>query len=611
MRTVLAAALITVLGASPSVLAQSADQFQAGLRATLTLSDLEGGMLSKVQAGEQFSLDLDLVDAATGSAPKGLTVEGWIRPVEQSNLRCLEAARAFRATRRLPTGSVDLNGIMLATFNTDGSWGLADPNLSLATANMRAAGKFARPPDFVATERATQSLLIGSTSNGRIDRLTMDGHTETVVGKMAAPIAAIATDEGKIWTAESGNGAVTLRERSGSILFKETLAGVAGIAGGDRIPLVAWSESEIAVIDPPRGSLRTPVKGSGKIADLAVIPLGGLERPEGFVISYLPRTGNELALIFGDDLSATSFVHLAAEATHVAPSPDGKYVYAWNPKGGVSIIDLASSSLVTGLAIQRGISDVEFTRDAVFFVTGDQSSVLTLDVSTIARGKSPALRNVRLGPESDASFAGRDLLISLSPSPQVLAVHADTYTGFVIDEKSAIGDAPPMNAFRLRGGNPAVVRVIDRSFRQVEPGHFRTQASLPAGGAYELVITTGIGGMSQCFSLTATGAARERAQPVAYRMEIQGADRLRAGARSDIALNLFDENNQQVSLKAPVAEARSLEFGWKAHRPEAVLNGATIRLALTFPTPGHYSIQVRDEASGGRVLAAQVLEVTR
>lgn len=592
---------------TPPAAAQPADNFQAGLRATVVLSDADGARIASPAAGKPFGIDLRLVDASTGLAPKGLSVEAWIRPVEASNQRCLEAARAFRATRRIPNGAVDLNGILLATFNMDGSWGIADPKLNLATANMVAAGSLPGRPDFVVVEPGSQSLLVGSTANGTVDRLTAEGRSAPFLDGLDAPIAALSSG-GKTWIAERGKSAVSLRDGSGAVVATGEVPGLKGMTGGGGLPVIAWSDKEIAVFEADSGALawRTPIAGS--VRDLVASPLQA-NGAGGYVIASLGADGHDLALLFDDEPTTPVKVHLAAEAERLSAAPGGRFVYGWSSAGGVTIVDLATSAAVAGLSIERGISDLDFTENAAFFVTRDQSSVLALDASTIAPGEAPTLRQVRLGPKSERDFTGRDLLVTLSPSQQVLAVHADTYTGFLVEEKSALGDAPPMNAVRLRGGNPAVVRVIDRSFRQVEPGRFSTQAVLPAGGAYELVVTTGIGGLSQCFPVAATGAPAMRAEQASYRMRVDGADRLRAGERAGIAITLIDGTGRAVALKAPVVETPSLEFGWKErHRPTEP-DGAEVRLDLTFPVPGHYSIQLRDEAVGHGVLAAQVVEV--
>ena len=266
------------------------------------------------------------------------------------------------------------------------------------------------------------------------------------------------------------------------------------------------------------------------------------------------------------------------------------------------------------VALAGGLGAVAFAGDAAFLMAPDQSGVSVLDLGSVGPGIAPILREVRLGPKTpgrvDEDVSG--LLVSLDPSPQVLAVNAETYTGFVVDERSSMGDAPPMTAVRLRGGVPARVVVLDRSFNEVETGRFRTWTTLSEPGPHELVLTTGIGGMSVCFSFDAgpgpgfTAAATQAPRP----LDLQLEGTARAGEPSLIRVALTDADGAAIAPLAPSLIVASLAFGW--HRQIVpTTTGTSMEFVLQPPVAGLYTVQVHDPVLRGADPPTRIMEVTR
>ena len=113
----------------------------------------------------------------------------------------------------------------------------------------------------------------------------------------------------------------------------------------------------------------------------------------------------------------------------------------------------------------------------------------------------------------------------------MLAVHADSYTGFVIDARNAVTGKPPMEAMRLRGGIPQIVRALDRSLRQIAPGRFVAAARLPREGEWEIVVSVGVGQLAFCAALPTPPAPSKPADQPGAIDHLQVAERRAASFR--------------------------------------------------------------------------------
>ena len=450
--------------------AQTVDR-QAATMAELTLTDAAGRRIARPEAGEPFTLEVALRDAGTGAAPGGLLLEGWIRPVRETDLPCVEAARAFRATRRIPTNAVDLNGIALVAFNEDGSFGIADPRLDLATANMVGAGTLDAAPERIAVDRDGQGVLAWA-SDGTLRRIDLSGAVRGLdpAGPPGRLAGLAAGSEGRFWTArgDATGGRLTLHGVDGEVLAAHHLGTAArGLAGAADGSVVGWSETQIVLADL-QGRLRDTAEARFGPRDVAIRAADEDWRDP----AILAATGAEPAIghiLFGDALHVTVPVKLAFPADRVALDPESGLAVFWS-EGGFSVVDPASARVLGAATIRAGIGAVAFAGEAGFFLTPDQSAVLVLDMGSVEQGAALALRETRLGPRGPAADDARDLMVSLQPSPQVMAVNTETYTAFIVSEESRMGDAPPMTAVRLRGGTPQRLAVIDRAFRETDAG---------------------------------------------------------------------------------------------------------------------------------------------
>src|SRR5690606_21646298 len=101
---------------------------QVALTATVGFESLTGTSLEGGVPGQAFGIRATLTNAAGAEPPAGLYLSGWLRPMSFRNLPCTDAARAYLATQRLPTGAVDLNGPVIGVLSADGAATVVDPD---------------------------------------------------------------------------------------------------------------------------------------------------------------------------------------------------------------------------------------------------------------------------------------------------------------------------------------------------------------------------------------------------------------------------------------------------------------------------------------------------
>lgn len=194
------------------------------------------------------------------------------------------------------------------------------------------------------------------------------------------------------------------------------------------------------------------------------------------------------------------------------------------------------------------------------------------------------------------------MLAALKPRSEVMAVHADSYTGFLLHPTSTIGDAPPMASVRLRGGRPAMVAVLDRGFRQTGPGRHQAGAILPAEGGFELVLSTGIGGMTLCHPVPTAapeaGAAQDPGR-MSARVGPAGPD----GSRP-VTLGFTDATGAALPPPPGLLSLAALEGGWTRR----IAIGPQADAALDLPPLGPFVATL--VAADGREYPPLLFEVT-
>ena len=564
---------------------------QTSLRAELELLDPASGRAVTPNDGEPVRLRVNLTDAVTDRPPRGLDLLGWVRPVERGNVSCARAAQAFRATRRIPIGSADLNGILLAVLNQDDSLGVIDPKLDLYSSNMLAAKRFAETPAAITVDRAHMRALLSFPDAGEVRSVAlMTGETSVFAAGLEAPSGLAAVSTGALWLVEAGEDSrLSFLDGHGRMIESFDV-------GGGQVQLRKAPDSE----DDRIGAFSD---GGGVFLADGVTGRVLLDIDLGRPLADVTFIGDQaiLALIADQPIAELRYVDaperaidmpIALPFARVASGPDARMAIAYSPGSPTfAVIDTALGRVVQPVQLSdASVSEVAFTDNAAFLLSHDGGFVGAIDLATVALGKPAVIREVNLGARSALPEPGSELLVPLFPSPQILAVEPANQTGWIIGEVASSVEMPPMNSTRLRGGVPSLVRVVDRSFRETAPGSFETVWAFPAG-EHELVLTTGIGGLSTCVPFAVRGIVQSAGR-VAVTMKIElRTDRLIAGEAEEFRVTFLDPDGKRLPFERMDFLVPSLRSGWRTTLSASRAADGSLLARLTLPHAGSFVLQ--------------------
>ncbi|MFV0383771.1 hypothetical protein [Paracoccus sp. (in: a-proteobacteria)] len=560
---------------------------QSSLQAELLLQDPASGRTVRPDDGQPVRLQVRLRDPVTGQAPRGMDLRGWVRPVSDDNSSCSSAAQAFRATQRIPFGSVDLNGVLLVTLNRDASVGVVDPKLDLRSSNMIAASTLDSPPAAMAADQGRMRAFFSFPRRGRIAAMSLlDGKVQSFA-RAGTPADLAVFENGPLWAAVKGG--VARFSPEGRLSEMIPLPG-----GAVHLRRQPDPESEVLGAFTDGGAVLMADGQTGAVLmrqDLGVALSDAVFVGRDSVLA-LPRDGDEALLRYADDPQTPHSIRLVPGFTRLAVGPDQRIAVAYAPGSGLAgLIDLALGKLVQPVELTDAtISEVAFTDNAAFLLSHDGGFLGAVDLATVALGRSAVIRKINLGARNENPPADSSLLVPLFPSPQILAVEPANQTGWIVGELASTVEMPPMHTTRLRGGITRAVAVVDRSFSETAPGVFETVWAFPAG-EQELVLTTGIGGLTSCIRFSVRGEIERSGRiPVALQA-IPEAGRLIAGKPGRVAIRFQDDKGNAVRFARLDFLVPSMRSNWQTVVTAEAGEDGVLRADLTLPHPGPFVLQ--------------------
>lgn len=592
----LAAALVAALMATPA----QGEELVASMTAALQLLQVDAERPIRPQAGQPVRLRVTLTDVTTNRAPEGVRLAGWVRPVAGSAGSCQDAARAFRATRAIPLGATDLNGVLLVSLNEDASVGVIDPRLNLASSNMLAAARLRQMPDAMAVDARRMRAIFAI--DGALTAMgLLTGDLGALDSPLPAPHAVAALASGAVWIGSRDGRMAPLNGSAGPVLVGDGKVALRP-GGGSSTLLAAFAENGgMVVIDAATG--REVLRRDGPALDDLV--LAGET-----TILAMPRGTGRAQLIYADAPGHAVDIPLDFPAQHLRASPDGRFAIAFATEGDrVALIDLSLGQVVQRIRLDAGrVSDAGFTTGAAHILSLDSGFVGVVALDAVAPGREAPIHHVDLGRTGRPARAGAKHLVPLWPSPRMLAVDPTSGTAWIIHEISAKGETPPMDAVRMRGGQPYRLAVADRSFREIAPGRFEAVTALP-GGEQELVLTTGIGGLTACMRFLVEGGDAAAA-PRPLTLEVADAGGFRAGEEQMLTFTFRDDKGDEIMVDQVQFLVPSLVSSWSnritARRDAAGRLTARVRL----PHAGPYAIKPLDLPAAWAMRAAPIIGVS-
>lgn len=583
-RAVLYGMLITV-----NLLLASSSHAQSSLTARLGLHDPLTDNAISADGGKAVRLRVTLTDPVTDRPPRGVDLLGWVRVADANNPGCSKAAQNFRTTRRVPGGSVDLNGILIISLNRDASLSVVDPRLNLYSSNIVAAHKLDEAPTALAVDQRHMRALLAQTQQGRILAAQLTGpERSTLVEGIPGVMSLAVSASGFIWAGDEQGGFHGFSPNGNKrdhLILGQGPVNVRRQPDPDNDVIGAFSGSGQAVmVEGSTGHKLMRTDFSAPVADMAFI------EDQGAIAVLVDTPQAEIRYADAPDIPLT--INLGTAFERVAVGSDTRIALAFTPGDPVvAIIDLALGQVVQSLALNdASVSDVTFTDNAAFLLSHDGGFVGTIDLATVQLGKAAILRQADLGVRTQRPIEPGQLLLPLLPSPQVLAVEPQNQTGWLLNEVAASVEMPPMNSIRLRGGVPQSVHMVDRSFREESTGIFETTWVFEPGD-YELVLTTYGAQISTCVPFRVRGPVERRSLiPVQLELEPDSTAAV-AGMPQEIAFQIRDQEGDQVSMARLSLLVPSMQTGWTARLMAHADDDGVLRTTVTFPHAGQFVLQ--------------------
>lgn len=565
---------------------------QSSLTARLSLHDPMTGTEIVADDGQPVRLRVALTDPATGRAPRGVELMGWVRTVADDNPSCAKAAQNFRATRRIPLGATDLNGILVSVLNEDASVSVVDPKLNLYSSNLVAAHRLGEMPASIAPDPRHMRVLLSYPDVGEIMAASLSGPDRQVIASGLADVGDITvTASGEIW-AGTGSGDVLRIGPDGTMIERVSL-------GTGKVTLRTHPDDQndvIAAFTRSGGVLvidgatdRTLMRRDmpGPLQDVTVAGTS--------TILVLYEGVDTAEIRYFDASEAVERVALGKPFRRAMTGPDGRIAIAYTPgESIVALVDLALGRVVQSLGLNdASVSEVTFTDNAAFILSHDGGFLGAIDLATVSLGRSAILRRIDLGAQTARPEEEARLLVPFFPSPQVLAVEPRFQTGWLVGEVASTVEMPPMDSIRLRGGVPKSVHIVDRSFREMETGVFEALWAFEPG-AHELVLTTYTGQLSTCIPFNVRGAVeRFSLTPVRLQLQTSGVPPV-AGRPHDIAFRVLDPDGDTLPVGRVSLLVPSMVSGWAGQVVAEAGQDGVLRATITLPHAGAYVVQPLD-----------------
>lgn len=563
------------------------------LAARLTTRDIWTGAPTQPAAGRGARLSVELTDVVTGTAPRGLMLAGFARPVQPGMSSCDQAARGFLTTGRAPAGAVPFGGPALVVTTEDGALGVVDPQLNLQSANMLAAARLPEPPAFVLPDPARARILATLPGRKELVAIPISGGPHEVLARdLDAPRQIVLHDQALF--VASGGQVVELDLRGTRRAAHPVGAGSVRLLDRPDAPPIAYS---------PDGAIRADGRlhrTGRRLGDATAAGAGTMLGLDG--------GGETAAITYLDALDQPARIPLGRAFRRIAADPAGRFGLAWTPREAAFVlIDLATAEVAQAGALSEGtLSDVLLTGDRAFLLSLDGGLVGVVELPTVRRGAALQMIRVVLGVTQPDPPAGPGLLVGAGDGRQVLALAPSIGRAFLVDPAMALNGQPPMDGTQLRGGVPASLALYDRRLTETASGRFEATWAFTAG-PWQLVLTSGPGGFADCLPFTVAGPP-DRPATVPLTVEADPA-RISATTPARITLRFRDPTGAQVALPATDILVPALGSSWQMTvRADPDPDGG-LSLAVTAPHAGPFALQPLSLPPGYSLRAALVFEV--
>jgi hypothetical protein len=577
-----------------------------------------GGTL---RAGHRAALDLAVRDPATRWPLDGLAVRAWLRAPLPPGETCAEATRQLARFGAAPRHALSLDGLRLLAPGDDGTLGVVDPRLSLATANLVRVDRLTgdRPPSATVLDAAESVLwatlpdedvvLRHDLATGEPTRhVTLPGDRPT---DLAGPLPDVG--EGAVAVGLDGAGAVARLDRDGRETARRGVGrGPVHLAlGAGRLVALAAGEGRLTVLDPWTLEVRSALSFGGPAEALALVDrqdLALVAAGDRLRVISVGRSGARPAML--------ADVGLGVAPDRLASSPDGRWMFALDrARSVVAIVDLARGPrLAHALAFEEGAEELAVGLDLLYVRLRDAPAMAILPFAALeapVQDRTPTVERVTMGA-APTGAAGRSLMAPGPGGRGLWLAHPTDRRAYLFTGGAM---RAPETAVPLKGSAPAGLLLQPLAPQPRGGGVYRATLGAPASaGRYLLAVALDRPAEAHCLEIAVEGGDDRGNQAVVPgpvtppRLEASlagGVEGAIAGRETVVVLRAVGAVDPgAISGRALAVRAFPLGGGnWQQRavaRPDPGGAEPGWSTRLRFPAPGRYVVLAEAPGAGLR-----------
>ncbi|MBI5342002.1 MAG: YncE family protein [Deltaproteobacteria bacterium] len=512
-----------------------------------------------------------ITDAGTGQPVRALAPGAWmdigqsLAGHEKAPLDCRQKMSLFLSGRVGIRPMIDLNSYFVLALNRDSSISVVDPMVGMAGKTYlyahiplpRPGADWAKTADdnrlFVTLPRAGRLAVVNTESFKVAGGVDVGG----------VPVRIAMQRDGKyLWVGDESTEA----GRSGVVVVDPAKLAVAGrISTGRGRHEIAFSDDDRYAFVGNREDGTVSVIEVGKLAKIKDVKTGPQPASlaysrQGRAIYVTDGRSGEIAVIDAVRHEVAARIPAKPGIGEIRFTDDGRFALAVNPEqNAVYVVSASENRIVHTIAVDGRPSQLVFTKAFAYIRSLDSDRVTMIPLSELGRDQAPQgiafpTGDSAPGTVSPGIAVAGQMSPALGEAAVMVANPADGNIYYYME-----GMVAPMATFRNYGHRPEALTVVNRSFKETEPGVYKATARLPASGKYDVGFILTSPQIVHCFAAEVNANPDLPRTGPALAVEYLLKDR-RVRAGGDLAVRLRLTDAATGKPRAGLADVRLLYY---------------------------------------------------
>jgi YVTN family beta-propeller protein len=569
---------------------------------------------------ENVAIEVRFSDTASGFPIAGGGPAAWMdrKPSQEktTQAQCVGKVQRFAEGSTFSHTTLDLTSYFVVTMNSDATLTVVDPRFGYGDTRLLAMVSLDGPGEdwantgdgrriFVSVPSANQVVAIDTASWKAVATAASVPHASRV---------ALQPDEAYLWAAYGAetddSGVVVLNARD--------LKVAARISTGRGYHHIAFTEdSSVAFVTNPKDGT-VSVIDVRKLALASNVPVGAW--PKWIAYSDLAKavyiTNEGDGKIVAIDAAEHKIIATMAATPGLGQirfAPGGRFAVTVNPKDDMLyVVDAASNQIVQRRKLEGGPDQIAFTNKTVHIRQTGSDNVLMIALASLGQQDTEIsvadFPGGRHAPGETSHPTPADGIVQASGENAVLIANPGDKSVYFYME----GSAAPTGNLGNYGREPRAVLSMDRNLRERSPGVYRTTATLPAAGSYDLALFLDRPRIVSCFDLAiASDPSRSPATPPKVKIESRTVASAAAGQPAHLAFRIAREETGKPETEAKDVVILMMGPGWQSRQIAPHRGDGVYAVDFAVPTPGVYTVFLGCPSLGLSYLPYATVTVTR